>query len=481
MKILIVDDSAANIEMLEMILMKTGHEIYAAADGQEGLEVLQRERIQLVLVDWMMPNLTGIEFVQYVRETITDYYVYIIMISAREEKDARMTGLESGVDDYLRRPFQNREMRACVRVGERIITMENALKRATEQVTAAKHEWEATADAIGQVVCLVDREGRVIRANRTIQDWGLSGIDAASGQYLHDVFGTAYGDFAAQLAGAWEIAQQRVEGEIGFEFIGDDHASGSHFHVNIEPIDRVAGSNMRDDSFAAVSIQDITERRKLELALEEEHAKSEDLLHNILPVPISDQLKEGRKIIADEFESASVLFADLVGFTAFTRQTSPTHLITLLNEIFSDFDRLTELHGLEKIKTIGDAYMAVCGVPREHPQHAMMAVNMALDMLRVVQEINHRYRLDFNIRIGVHSGPVVAGVIGKMKFAYDLWGDTVNTASRVEASGRPGKVHISETTAALLPQGYRLFARAPLTLKGIGHIQTFFVQAAHNA
>jgi class 3 adenylate cyclase len=170
-----------------------------------------------------------------------------------------------------------------------------------------------------------------------------------------------------------------------------------------------------------------------------------------------------------------VLFADIVGFTKLSSTTSPEKLVTMLDELFSVFDRLAETHGLEKIKTIGDAYMVVAGIPQPMENHAGAIAAMGLDMQRAITDFATRNGSDLTIRTGIHTGPVVAGVIGEKKFIYDLWGDTVNTASRMESHGVPGRVHVSAATRALLADAFDLEAREPLEIKGKGLMQTYLI------
>src|SRR5690606_32386832 len=169
--------------------------------------------------------------------------------------------------------------------------------------------------------------------------------------------------------------------------------------------------------------------------LRSEQERSEQLLLNILPRPIAERLKEGQRTIADVFPDVTVLFADLVGFTRMSEQLPPAELVAMLNRIFSMFDQLAEKHGLEKIKTIGDEYMAASGLPMPRPDHAEAMAEMALDMLAVIERFNAKRNRGVRIRIGMNCGPVTAGIIGTKKFAYDLWGDTVNIASRMESHG----------------------------------------------
>ena len=184
--------------------------------------------------------------------------------------------------------------------------------------------------------------------------------------------------------------------------------------------------------------------------LQVERSKSERLLLNVLPRAIAERLKAGQRTIVDSFIDSTVLFADIVGFTRIASKQSPHRTVQLLNEIFSGFDRIAEQLELEKIKTIGDAYMMVSGVPVMRNDHAEACANAAFEMLEAVRVFNRRHQLDWSIRIGMNSGPVVAGIIGTKKFSYDLWGDTVNIASRMESHGQAGKIQVSEITMKLL-------------------------------
>lgn len=210
-----------------------------------------------------------------------------------------------------------------------------------------------------------------------------------------------------------------------------------------------------------------------ELEVSHEKQKSEDLLHNILPVSIADRLKEDKSIIADGFENVSVLFADIVGFTQMSETNSPDELVAQLNAVFTEFDKLAEHYGLEKIKTIGDAYMVSGGLPEHDPDHLQKMANMALDMLRIMDETPEL--ADMEIRIGIHAGPVVAGVIGVKKFAYDLWGDTVNTASRMESHGLPNRINVTENVKQQLQSDFTFEERGTLEIKGKGEMEMFFL------
>ncbi len=209
--------------------------------------------------------------------------------------------------------------------------------------------------------------------------------------------------------------------------------------------------------------------------LGEERQRADDLLQNVLPVAVAAQLKSSPGTIADLHEEVTVLFADLVGFTQLASTVRPEELIRLLDGLFREFDEVASRHGLEKIKTIGDAYMAAAGVPDEVDDHPDRAVAAALDLLEVVEGFDFAGR-KLQLRIGLHSGPVVAGVIGSLRLAYDLWGDTVNTASRMESHGLPGAVQLSQATADRLERDWTLEPRGEVKVKGKGQMRTWVVR-----
>ncbi len=216
---------------------------------------------------------------------------------------------------------------------------------------------------------------------------------------------------------------------------------------------------------------DITDSRKLEIA----NRENERLLLNILPVKIAERLKNGEGVIADKFENASVLFADIVGFTELSSRMQPTDLLNLLNRVFSEFDKLTEKYQMEKIKTIGDAYMVVGGISDFPNNHIEEMANMALEMSVVISKINDDANVPLSLRIGLHAGPVVAGVIGLKKFIYDVWGDTVNTASRMESHSETGKIQVTSFFYNTLCEKYNFQDRGEIDIKGKGLMKTYFL------
>src|SRR5919204_4284181 len=218
-----------------------------------------------------------------------------------------------------------------------------------------------------------------------------------------------------------------------------------------------------------------SQRSEALAALRREQAKAENLLLNILPRSIADKLKAQNQPIADQFGSASILFADVVDFTPWSERLPPADVVGYLNHLFSHFDELAERYGLEKIKTIGDCYMVAAGVPTPRPDHARALALMALDMqaaMRSVDEVGH---LGLELRVGINSGPVVAGVIGRKRFLYDLWGDAVNTASRMESHGTSGRIQITRATKELLEDEFVCEPRGTITVKGKGEVEVWYL------
>jgi adenylate cyclase len=211
--------------------------------------------------------------------------------------------------------------------------------------------------------------------------------------------------------------------------------------------------------------------------VESEKRHSENLLRNILPVEIATRLRNGESNIADHFEDATVIFADIVGFGKITARMKAYEIVACLNQLFSEFDRLAEDLGIEKIKTIGDNYMAVCGLPTPRSNHARLAAKFALDMVAATARLRSRLPVPFTIRVGLHSGPVMAGVIGTRKFAYDVWGDTVNIAARLEAASAPNRVLASATTMKSLGSEYCFDGPHKVESKEGRVLESYFVTA----
>jgi class 3 adenylate cyclase len=276
------------------------------------------------------------------------------------------------------------------------------------------------------------------------------------------------------LATAWAAGHRRWSLPVAGLFVAAGIGVGYQILAPHQPALQVLGDVTRDIVlFAAVLL--LGEAVRTRRALQREEERSERLLLNVLPAPIATRLKQHEDVIADGFPEVTVLFADLVDFTRRSQRSSPQQIVQVLDELFSTFDQLTRRHRLEKIKTIGDAYMVAGGLPEPRPDHAQAVADLALSM-----QMEMARRIDtggqpLQARIGIDTGPVVAGVIGADKFSHDLWGDTVNTASRMESTGVPGCIQVTERTYRRLRDGYRFERRGVVPVKGKGEMVTWFL------
>jgi adenylate cyclase len=341
-RILVVDDNASNRDLLSRRLQRQGHTVLQAEDGSIALAMIEKEALDLVLLDLMMPGISGYEVLARLKSDPRFREIPVIMISALRELDSIVRCIEAGADDYLAKPFDPTLLRA--RVG-------SSLEK--------KH--------------LRDRERAMVEA----------------------------------------------------------------------------------------------------LRLEKE--RSEELLLNILPRGIVTRMNDGETIIADQRSDVTILFADLVDFTKLSSRLSAGDLVRLLNGLFSEFDQLALGLGIEKIKTLGDSYMVAGGLPEPRADHAHLVADMALAMMATVERMNGELPIALQMRIGIHSGDVVAGIIGTHKFVYDIWGDTVNIASRMESHSLPNHIQVSAATHRHLHERFRLEPHGSVDVKGKGPMDTYFL------
>ncbi len=328
-RILVIEDEPANIQTLSTLLKERGHQINIATNGRQALEVLERIRPDLILLDIMMPEMDGFETCRRIKASTAWREIPIIFLTAKTDTADIVRGFELGAVDYVAKPFNAHELLA------------------------------------------------------------------------------------------------RVNTHLTLDYL---------------------------------------------------HRENERLLLNVLPASIANKLKQQVGIIAERFDDASVLFADIVGFTPLSARLSPTELIESLNRVFSGFDELADHHKLEKIKTIGDGYMVAGGLIEQNADHLAAMATMALAMHENVRKLNSEFG-GLSLRIGLQVGSVIAGVIGIRKFIYDVWGDTVNTASRLESHGAPGRTHVSEMVFERLQGRFAFEARGTIELKGRGPMNTYFLGA----
>lgn len=477
LNVLVVDDSRTNAYVVTKMLIELDHNVIAARDAEEALTLLREHpQIQVLIVDWVLPTMQGPDLAQVVRKEFSEPYRYIIMVTAKSGRTNMLVGLQSGIDDYMEKPVEVAELNARLKIAARILNLESDLKHQLEKTEKVHREWEATTNAVSQLICLVSADGTVLQTNSIVEAWRLLPRTEAVDLPLTDMLARRYPDLAEQFRRIWDEMVNTLHQHQMVEFEAADPTSGSYFTVQVQPIQQVSTANGTRSSFAAVNIQDITERKSLEIKLNKANTRTEELLLNILPAPIADRLRGGEHTIAESYESVTVMFADLVGFTRLTSSISPRQLMDMLNAVFTAFDDLTEKYDVEKIKTIGDAYLVVGGLPTPRPDHAEAIANMALEMQQAMTQLSQSSGYPLSLRIGMDTGPVVAGVIGNKKFAYDLWGDTVNTAARMESNGIGGGIQVSERTYKRLKADYQFEARGEIEIKGKGKMPAFLLQ-----
>ena len=377
------------------------------------------------------------------------------------------------------------------------VEAQKSASRMVREVAATIHDLDeqraASAEAPGRILIVDDKEPNRDLLSRRLEHEGHRCTTAADGRQALEALAKA--DFDLILL---DILMPVMDGYQVLQHLKSDARLAQIPVIVLSALDKtdnvVRCIEMGADDFLAKPFSPVILKARIGACLEKkrfrdkeqayleeiriEREKSERLLLNILPAPIAERLKAGSSTIADGFAEATVLFSDLVGFTKISARVTAEELVSRLNELFQAFDSLAEACGVEKIKTIGDAYMVAGGLPIPQPDHAERIVEMALGMLGAVEEYNARAEEPFEMRIGIHTGPVVAGVIGSTKFAYDLWGDTVNTASRMESNGLPGRIHVSEATHDLLRARYRFESRGTIEVKGKGEMKTYFLDAS---
>jgi len=342
--ILVVDDNESNRDLLARQLTRDGHAVEVAASAAEAFVRLQQRSFDLVLLDLLMPDISGYEALLRIKGDPVTSEIPVIMISALDELDSIVRCIEAGAVDYLPKPFASPLLRARIRA-----SLEN--------------------------------------------------------KFLHD--------------------RERA------------------------------------------MMQEIRDAKE----------RNEALLLSILPKAVVDRINDGANMVADDISEATILFADLVDFTPFSAGMPPSDVVGFLNLIFSEFDRLADRFGAEKIKTIGDAYMVAVGIPEPREDHAEAGARLALAMREAMETVKIETGAPVRLRIGLHCGPAIAGVIGERKFAYDVWGSTVNIASRMESHGMPDRIHVSKVVAQRLDGKFMLSPRGPLEVKGAGLMETFFLDA----
>ena len=472
-RILVVDDEMVNRILLSTNLEEAGYTVQTASDGQQALKMLHTQPFDAVLLDLLMPEMDGFQTLERMRATSALQHMPVIVVSAADEMESVVRCIEMGATDYITKPFDPVLLRTRVKAS-----------------LAANRLHDQAQTYAGKMLVVDDNASSRTLLAASLEEQGYTVEMAENGrqalEMLHvQSFDVVLLDLLMPEMDGFQVLE-RMKADSALQHIpviiisaSDEIESvvrciemGAADHLP-KPFDPVMLRARVNASLAAKRLHD-QEQAYLKI-IQAERQRSERLLLNILPKPIADRLKLGEEIIADSFAEVTVLFADIVNFTPLSIHMSPAEMIVLLNDIFSTFDDLAARSGLEKIKTIGDAYMVVGGLPTPRPDHAEAIADIALEMKKSIAQFNIEHGEPLSIRIGINTGPVIAGIIGTKKFSYDLWGDTVNTASRMESHGLVGHIQVTAATYERLRDKYLFEERGTIQVKGKGEMTTYLL------
>lgn len=511
-KILIVDDIKVNADLIKEILEQAVDKfaVLTADSGDEGIKIAKQEKPDIILMDWKMPNLSGIDAIKILKEDPETKTIPILMITAYSSPENLKDAFEVGVFDYIEKPVNQEELTSRIK---------NALKvsQTLHKANIRTQVYEEQLDEMRNTQIVSDQTNSsfiIFNVNGEIE-WVNKGFEEMHGYALNEYISN-YGKSIYNHA-------ELIELEGHFKRCLKTKTLTTFFHKYISPSGKtiwlqsniIPKTNKTGDIEKVLVVEnDVTlfkeqeeelnqqneqmvtiteyledansmleeqkkEISKQKLQIEVEQKKSEELLLNILPFEVARQLKSKGRAKPRYYKMVSVLFADFKGFSNFSKKLEPRELIQILDNFFAKFDEIIEKHYLEKIKTMGDAYMAAGGLPLRNKSNPINAVIAGLEIQHFMNALNDEKVLRnedvWELRLGIHTGPVVAGVVGRKKFAYDIWGDTVNIASRMENNGAVGMINISESTYKEVNEFFDCDHRGKIEAKGLGKIDMYFV------
>ncbi|MHB8520437.1 MAG: response regulator [Limisphaerales bacterium] len=488
-RILIIEDNVLNLELATDLLEANGFVVHQAPTAEEGLRMAREILPDLVLMDFGLPGMDGLSATRNLKANPATRHVAVLGLTAHAMKGDAETALEAGCDGYLTKPIDTRTFIATIRRFIEAATLRQTTQSPPEKETmpndlqAAQPLTTGTTRAPGFVLVVDDEEQNRCLLRDPLEAHGYEVDEAENGMQ-------ALEKIAARLPDVI-LLDLMMPQMNGFDVCRHLRKNAKTAHLPILMItalsergDRLLGIQVGANDFLnkPIDIQDVILRvgnavyaKHLHDQLLAEQATSERLLLNILPKPIAERMKKGETNIADIYPDATVLVADLVGFTTLSAHIDPGQIVQLLNEVFSAFDILVEDHGLEKIKTVGDAYLVAGGVSVPRPDHAEAGAALAIRLREEIARLNDQYGTSIRLRTGISTGPVVAGVIGRKKFAYDLWGETVNLAFHLEATGEAGKIQIAESTYERLKDKYQFEPIHRIDAKGYGDLSAYWL------
>lgn len=495
--ILVADDDKISRMVMSLVLSNDSTDVYSvyeASNATDALQIVDTQHIDLVLLDWRMPDMSGIDAMQLIKKKHRTIPV-IIVTALHSPKDVSQA-LNAGANDYIKKPIDKMEFTARVHsalnLRDSMLEVENKNKRIENQL--------AELDNLSLIVRQTDNSVLMFSPEGNLE-WANEGFHRLYGYTVWEYL-DKYGSNLRQLSSCPDISQKierMLETRQSVNYLSRCIAKSGQekwMQTSLTPI----YDGCRIEKIIAIET-DITAQKNIELQLvaqnEElkhltddlrranktidiERQKTRDLLLNIMPEEMVDELVEIGYAGPRSYRAATVMFTDFKGFTKACENLGPEQIVDALDFFFSAFDDIIENHIIEKIKTIGDAYMCVAGVPIRNRTHAIDMVLAALEIKHFMahyRELNPKKNLpDWQLRIGIHTGPIVAGMVGKTKLAYDTWGDSVNVANRMESAGQVGKINISSSTYEYVKDFFVCTPRGSIAIKNHQDIDMYFLE-----
>lgn len=511
-KILIVDDLEANIELIKGILegSEEKYNILTADSGDDGIKKARKKQPDLILMDWKMPNLDGLDAIKMLKEDTQTTDIPVLMVTAYSSPENLREAFSMGVFDYIEKPVNKEELLSRV---QNALQVSKILKEARSKTKFFESKIQELKNT--ELVSEQTSTSFLIISPKGELEWGNNGFANLHGHPFNEYI-EKYGKSLYNHSELIEMEGHfkkclRTKSPVTFihKYIPHD-GSQKWLQTSISPKLKKNGEietilvmendvtllkeqeeelNQQNEQMVTITeyledANNLLEDQKKEISkqkfqIEAEQKKSEELLLNILPFEVARQLKSKGRAKPRYYKTVSVLFADFKGFSKFSREMEPRELIQVLDNYFAKFDEIVERHFLEKIKTMGDAFMAAGGLPLRNHSNPINAVLAGLEIQHFMNTHNDEKVLRnepvWELRLGIHTGPLVAGVVGRRKFAYDIWGDTVNIASRMEENGAVGMINISESTYEEIKAYFDCDHRGKIDAKGLGKIDMYFV------
>ncbi|MBI4645729.1 MAG: response regulator [Bacteroidia bacterium] len=475
--ILVADDQVQNIAAILSMLNSYNKElrIIGALNGKIACEQALVKSPDLIILDWEMPVMTGIEAVRFLKSNPKTKDIPIIMATALTSSDHLSEAMDAGAMDYIRKPLDRIELIARVKSALMVYDYFRKIQEQSEELQIKNTELKKlslVASETDNSVIIISKDGTIEWANegfRRMYEYSLQEFIEKAGKTIFE---------ASESREINQTVRKCMSSKTSQFYITETTTKTGKVKYIQTTLTPVLDENGNIEKLIAVE-SDITKLKEQEVIIRQEKEKSDNLLLNILPKETARELKEKGKATPRLFKSSTVMFTDFQGFTKACEGLTPAEIVDVLHKYFVLFDDIIEKHFLEKIKTIGDAYMCVGGLPIRNKSHPINTVMAVLQIQHTIGLINFQNQQEgkpiWQLRCGIHTGPVVAGVVGRMKFAFDIWGDTVNIAARMESSGVIEKINISETTYNEIKNYFDCEYRGKVAAKNIGKIDMYFV------